>query len=52
MIKEFDYVIVIKTGKRGIVLDVRNTDTKRFLVELDEGNQIVDCIESDIKKVE
>ena len=50
MIKEFDKVRIIASGKTGVVVDIRNPNDTYYLVELDEDNEIIDCVKGDIKK--
>ncbi len=51
MINEFDHVQIKKTGETGIVVDIRNVNGKFFLVERDSDNELIDCIESDLEKI-
>lgn len=51
MINEFDRVRIISTGETGIVVDIRNTTKKFFLLEMDFDNRLVDCTESEIEKL-
>lgn len=51
MIREFDKVKVTASGKIGVVVDIRGTDVLRYLIELDENNQIIDCKENEIEKL-
>lgn len=48
MIEEFDRVRIIPLEKTGVVVDIRNTTKKFYLVELDDDNSLFDCIEQDI----
>lgn len=48
MIEEFDRVRIISLEKTGIVVDIRNTTKKFYLVELDNDNSLFDCTEQDI----
>lgn len=48
MIEEFDRVRIIPLEKTGVVVDIRNTTKKFYLVELDDDNSLCDCIEQDI----
>ena len=48
MIEEFDHVRIISLEKTGIVVDIRNTTKKFYLVELDNDNSLFDCTEQDI----
>ena len=50
MIKEFDKVRIIASGKTGVVVDMRNPNDTYYLVELDEDNEIIDCVKGDIEK--
>mgnify|MGYP000704899764 CR=1 FL=1 len=52
MIREFDKVRIIASGKTGVVVDVRNTSDTYYLVELDDDNEIIDCTKRDIEKYE
>lgn len=45
MIKEFDKVRIIASGKTGVVVDIRNPNDTYYLVELDEDNEIIGDIE-------
>lgn len=51
MIREFDKVKITASGKIGVVVDIRGTDVLRYLIELDENNQIIDCKENEIEKL-
>ena len=48
MIEEFDRVRIIPLEKTGVVVDIRNTTKKFYLVELDDDSSLFDCIEQDI----
>ena len=52
MINEFDRVRIISTGETGIVVDIRNTTKKFFLLEMDFDNRLVDCTENEIEKID
>lgn len=52
MIKEYDRVKILKTGDVGIVVDIRNTDGIFYLVERDKDNELVDCTEDELEKIE
>lgn len=52
MINEFDRVRIISTGETGIVVDIRCTAKKFYLVEKDNDNELVDCTESEIEKID
>lgn len=51
MINEFDRVRIKSTGETGVVVDIRNTNGKFFLVERDTDNELVDCKESDLEEL-
>lgn len=51
MIEEFDHVKIKSSGETGVVVDIRNTNGKFFLVELDTDNELIDCVETDLEKV-
>lgn len=51
MIREFDKVKVTASGKIGVVVDIRSSNVLRYLIELDENNQIIDCNENEIEKL-
>lgn len=52
MIKEYDRVKILKTGDTGIVVDIRNTGGFFYLVERDNDNELVDCTEDELEKIE
>lgn len=52
MINEFDKVRIINTGETGVVVDIRGTAKKFYLVEMDNNNELVDCTESEIEKID
>lgn len=52
MINEFDMVRIISTGEIGVVVDIRNTNQKFYLVERDNDNELLDCTESEIEKLD
>lgn len=52
MIHEYDHVRVKKTGITGIVVDIRNTNGTFYLVEQDENNELVDCTEDELERVD
>lgn len=52
MINEFDRVRIISTGETGMVVDIRGTAKKFYLVEKDNDNELVDCTESEIEKID
>lgn len=52
MIQEYDHVRIKKTGFTGIVVDIRNTDGTYFLVETDADNELIDCVESELEKLD
>lgn len=52
MITEFDRVRIIGTGETGIVVDVRGTAEKFYLIEKDSDNELLDCTEREIEKID
>ena len=52
MINEFDRVRIIKTGEIGVVIDIRGTTEKFYLIEIDDNNMLADCLESEIEKTD
>lgn len=52
MINEFDRVRIIRTGEIGVVIDIRGTMEKFYLIEIDDNNMLADCLESEIEKTE
>lgn len=52
MINEFDRVQIISTCETGTVVDIRGTAKKLYLVEKDNDNELVDCTESEIEKID
>lgn len=52
MITEFDRVRIIGTGETGIVVDIRDTTEKFYLVEKDSDNELADCTENEIEKID
>ena len=52
MINEFDRVRIIRTGEIGVVIDIRGTTEKFYLIEIDYNNMLADCLESEIEKTE
>lgn len=52
MINEFDRVRIIRTGEIGVVIDIRGTTEKFYLIEIDDNNMLADCLESEIEKIE
>ncbi len=50
MINEYEHVKIISTGETGIVVDIRDTTERFYLVELDKDNSLFDCTEKDIEK--
>lgn len=49
MINEFDHVKIKNSGETGIVVDIRETNGKFFIVEKDADNELIDCKESDLE---
>lgn len=52
MINEYDHVKIKKTGRTGIVVDIRKVNGSFYLVEDDISNEIFDCTEDDLEKIE
>lgn len=51
-INEYDHVRIVKTGETGIVVDIRVTNDRYFTVERDSDNELLDCKEDDLEKLE
>jgi len=51
MINEYDHVKIAKTGDTGIVVDIRNTNGVYYLVERDSDNELIDCTEHDLERI-
>ena len=51
-INEYDHVRIVKTGETGIVVDIRVTNDRYFTVERDSDNELLDCKEGDLEKLE
>lgn len=49
MIKLYDKVLIKISGIKGIVVDIRGTDKKIYMVEKDADNELVDCDESELE---
>lgn len=52
MINEFDRVKIKSNGETGVVVDIRDTNGKFFLVERDADNELIDCQEADLEAVD
>lgn len=52
MIHEYDHVRVKTTGFTGIVVDIRNINGTFYLVEMDEDNELVDCTEDELERID
>lgn len=51
MIREYDRVRIKGTGDVGIVVDIRETNGKYFLVERDSDNELIDCTADELEKI-
>lgn len=51
MIKEFDHVKIVKTGDTGIVVDIRDTNGVYYLIERDSDNELIDCTEDELERI-
>jgi hypothetical protein len=52
MIHEYEHVKTKKTGITGIVFDIRNTNGLYYLIESDIDNELFDCAEDELERVE
>lgn len=52
MIHEYDRVIIKASGIQGIVIDIRHTNGTYYLVESDDSNDLIDCNEDELEKLE
>lgn len=51
MIHEYDHVRIKTTGITGVVVDIRDTDGRFYLVENDDDNDLFDCTEDELEKI-
>ncbi len=52
MISEYDRVKIVKTGDTGIVVDIRDTNGTYYLIERDSDNELIDCTEEELERLE
>ncbi len=51
MIREYDHVKIKASGIVGIVVDIRHTNGTYYLVESDGDNELFDCTEDELERV-
>lgn len=52
MICEYDRVKIKETGIAGIVVDIRHTAETYYLVESDSDNELIDCTEGELERLD
>ncbi|MCM1227552.1 MAG: hypothetical protein NC320_09045 [Clostridium sp.] len=52
MIHEYDHVKIKENGITGIVVDIRHTNGTYYLVESDADNDLIDCTEDELERIE
>lgn len=52
MIHEYDHVRIKTSGIQGIVVDIRQTNGIFYLIESDDDNELIDCTECELEKID
>lgn len=52
MIYEYDRVKIKSSGIQGTVVDIRHTNRTYYLIESDDNNELIDCTEDELERID